>query len=72
MHPLTTQDDVDYRADIADARTVAAQHRNDANRQPVRCRPVIYTTTRGDICPSCECQIDLAGDCAPWCDGVLT
>ena len=69
-HPLATEYDDEYAAEYRAALAEAAQHRNDANRQPVRRRSPIYTEL-GRYCPACSCPIDDGGNCSFFCDGVL-
>jgi hypothetical protein len=72
MNPLATEYDEEYAAEYSAALADAAQHRNDANRQPVRRRSPIYTLN-GRVCQVCGGPMDDGGNCDPQrqCDGVL-
>jgi hypothetical protein len=66
MHPLTTADDAEYRAERADAATEAAQHRNDASRQSTRKGGVMFTLD-GAFCTHCGRPVNGAWNCSTEC-----
>ena len=71
MDPFRTEYDDEYAAEYSAALAEAARARNDANRQPVRRRGVLFTES-GRYCPYCRWELDDAGGCDPQCDGVLS
>jgi hypothetical protein len=72
MHPLATEYDEEYLAEVVDAINEAQRHRNDAHRPATRRGNVIYTLD-GSVCRFCGSPLDDARNCEPQrqCDGVL-